>query len=252
MNPAQRELGKMPATDKSAVNQRLASLTRSYGHLNGAALLRVMIEREFPGRIAVVSSFGSESAVILNLIAEIDPTTPVLFLDTRMHFTETLIYRDALAERLGLAEVRVIGPDPVAVGAQDPAGRLWQSDAERCCYLRKVLPLRRALRGFDAWITGRKRYQGGRRAVLEPIEADGGRIKINPIASWSPQDIEAAFESAELPRHPLAGKGYTSIGCAPCTRPVRSPVLEPAGRAGRWAETQKTECGIHWPEDARP
>jgi phosphoadenosine phosphosulfate reductase len=242
----------MPATDKSAVNQRVASLTRSHGHLDGAALLHVMIEREFPGRIAVVSSFGSESAVILNLVAEIDPTTPVLFLDTRMHFTETLIYRDALAERLGLAEVRVIGPDPVAVDAQDPAGRLWQSDAERCCYLRKVLPLRRALRGFDAWITGRKRYQGGTRAVLEPIEADGGRIKINPIASWSSQDIEAAFEFAELPRHPLAGKGYTSIGCAPCTRPVRSPVLEPAGRAGRWAETQKTECGIHWPEDARP
>ncbi len=232
----------MPARKQDAVEQRAADLMRHYGHLDGAALLRPMIEREFPGRIAVVSSFGAESAAVLSLIAEIDPATPVLFLDTRKHFAETLAYRDALATRLGLADLRVIGPDPSALAEQDSDGWLWQRDPNRCCHLRKVLPLRRALQGFDAWITGRKRYQNGARARLAPIEVAEGRIRINPIATWTAADAEAAFETAGLPRHPLVEMGYPSIGCAPCTRSV---VSVDSLRAGRWAGTPKSECGIH-------
>lgn len=239
----------MPARDHNAVADRAAELTARYGRLDGAALLRPLIEREYPGRIAVVSSFGAESAVILSLVAEIDPMTPIIFLDTRKHFAETLAYRDTLAERLGLADLRVIGPDPAAISQEDPQGWLWQSDPDRCCHLRKVLPLRRALAGFDAWITGRKRFQADLRARLPAIEAEGGRIKINPTANWTPQQVAAVFEEAGLPRHPLAEKGYLSIGCAPCTRPVVSADMP---RSGRWAGTEKTECGIHWPLSGQP
>ncbi len=230
------------AVEQRAAEQRAAGLTRRHGHLDGAALLRHMIEREFPGRIAVVSSFGAESAAVLGLIAEIDPATPVLFLDTRKHFAETLAYRDTLATRLGLADLRVIGPDPSALAEQDSDGRLWQRNSNHCCHLRKVLPLRRALQGFDAWITGRKRYQSSARAQLAPIEVAEGRIRINPIASWTATDVEAAIETAGLPRHPLVEMGFPSIGCAPCTHSVVS--VDPL-RAGRWAGTPKTECGIH-------
>jgi len=232
----------MPARNQHAVEQRVAELTRRHGHLDGAALLRHMIEREFPNRIAVVSSFGAESAAVLGLIAEIDPATPVLFLDTRKHFAETLAYRDTLVTRLGLADLRVIGPDSSALAEQDSDGWLWQRDSDHCCHLRKVLPLRRALQGFDAWITGRKRYQSNARAQLGPIEVAEGRIRINPIATWTAADVEVAFEVAGLPRHPLVEMGYPSIGCAPCTRSV---VSVDSLRAGRWAGTPKTECGIH-------
>lgn len=234
----------MPARDGNALEERAAELTARYGHLDGAALLRPLLEQDFPGRIAVVSSFGAESAVILSLVAKIDPATPILFLDTRKHFAETLTYRDTLAERLGLADLRIIGPGPAAILQEDSQGQLWQRDPDRCCHLRKVLPLRRALAGFDAWITGRKRYQADLRARLPVIEADEGRIKVNPTVNWTPQRVAAAFEEAGLPRHPLAEKGYLSIGCAPCTRPVVSGEVP---RAGRWAGTEKTECGIHGP-----
>ncbi len=232
----------MPTRKQDAVEQRAVDLIRRHGHLDGPALLRSMIEREFPGRIAVVSSFGAESAAVLGLIAEIDPATPVLFLDTRKHFAETLAYRDTLATRLGLADLRVIGPDTSALAEQDSDGWLWQRSPNHCCHLRKVLPLRRALQEFDAWITGRKRYQGSARAQLAPIEVAEGRIRINPIAAWTAAEVEAAFETAGLPRHPLVEMGYPSIGCAPCTHSVVS--VDPL-RAGRWAGTLKTECGIH-------
>jgi phosphoadenosine phosphosulfate reductase len=232
----------MPARFQHTIEQRAVDLTRRYGHLDGAALLRPLIEREFPARIAVVSSFGAESAAILGLIAEIDPATPVLFLDTRKHFAETLAYRDALVTRLGLADLRVIGPDPSALAEQDSDGWLWQRNPDRCCHLRKVLPMRRALQGFDAWITGRKRYQGTSRTQLAPIEVAEGRIRINPISTWTAAEVEAAIETAGLPRHPLVEMGYPSIGCAPCTHSVVS--VDPL-RAGRWAGTLKTECGIH-------
>ncbi|MGC8476679.1 MAG: phosphoadenylyl-sulfate reductase [Acetobacteraceae bacterium] len=203
------------------------------------ALLRVLIGERFAGRIALVSSFGAESAVLLHLVAGIDPTLPVIFLDTGQLFAETLAYRDRLVARFGLRDVRTAGPGPLA----DPAGTLWREDPDRCCGIRKVQPLEDALAPFDAWISGRKRYHGGERAALSPVEFGADwRIRINPLAAWSAADIAACFAAHDLPAHPLLARGYRSIGCAPCTRPVGD---DEAPRAGRWAGQAKSECGIH-------
>lgn len=231
---------RMNGTAEQA-SRRAETLARRYGHLSGAALLRPMIEAEFPGRIALVSSFGTESAVLLQLAASIDRGLPVLFIDTGKHFGETLRYRDALASRLGLGDLRIVAPRPEEVAARDADGVLWHRDADACCRLRKVEPLASALSGFDAWISGRKRFQGGARAELPLIEADGEHIKINPLAPWSADDIEAAFAAYDLPHHPLEADGFLSIGCMPCTARASGGDR----RSGRWAGTDKTECGIH-------
>jgi len=213
-----------------------------YRDLPAPALLRAMIRRVFPGRVAVVSSFGAESAALLALVAGVDPAVPVIFLDTAKHFPETLAYRDALVGRLGLTDIRVVRPDPARVAAQDPDGDLWRRDPDRCCALRKALPLDRALEGFDAWITGRKRFHGDVRATLPTVEAVDGRVKINPLANWSAAQIERFGRARDLPRHPLVDAGFASIGCAPCTTPITAGE---AARAGRWRDFDKTECGIH-------
>ena len=229
---------------------RAQALHNTYGHLDAAALLEVMIGREFAGRIALVSSFGAESAVLLDLVAGIDRATPVIFLDTGKLFPETLAYRDELVERLGLSDVREIRPPVDLLAARDPGGELWRRDPDACCALRKVAPLAEALAGFDAWITGRKRHHGAARAALDAIEAVDGRLKINPLADWSAARIEAETAARGLPRHPLQDLGFASIGCVTCTRRLE---LGEAARAGRWAGLAKTECGIHGaPRGARP
>jgi phosphoadenosine phosphosulfate reductase len=220
----------------------LTELQTRYRGLEGAALLRPLITREFAGRIAVLASFGAESVVLLDLVARIDPATPVIFLDTGMHFPETLAYRDRVIARLGLKDVRSVRPSPLDVEAEDPDGTLSRRDPDRCCYLRKVLPLEEALSGFDAWITGRKRFHGAEREGLGAFELVDGKIKVNPLTGWSTSDIARALATRDLPRHPLVAQGYGSIGCAPCTGKT------PAGgrvRSGRWAGRGKTECGIH-------
>jgi phosphoadenosine phosphosulfate reductase len=206
-------------------------------------LLRTMVQRVFPGKIAIVSSFGADSAVLLHLVAGVDRTVPVIFLETGKLFAETLRYRDTLVARLGLTNVRAIRPDPATLAAVDPDGTLWSRDPALCCWHRKVEPLDDALSGFEAWVTGRKRFQGGKRAELALIECgDDGLTKVNPLAFWTEEDIRGHFARHDLPRHPLEAQGYRSIGCATCTRAVRPG--EPA-RAGRWAGLGKTECGIH-------
>lgn len=208
----------------------------------GLSLLRDAILREHVGRIAVVSSFGAESALLLALVAEIDPSVPVLFLETGKHFPQTLAYRDQLVALLGLTDVRSVAPDSAAVSVRDPAGQLYASDADACCDIRKVQPLAGALGSFDAWINGRKRYQGGGRAALPWHELVDGRVKLNPLADWTAADIAEELRRRALPLHPLVAQGYASIGCAVCTRPV---TVGEDVRAGRWTGSIKTECGIH-------
>lgn len=201
---------------------------------------------EYSGRIAVVSSFGAESAVLLALAAEIDPSVPVLFLETGQHAPETLTYRRRLATVLGLRDVRDVRPAPDALDRRDPDGVMHAFDPDACCALRKVEPLEQALQPFAAWITGRKRHQAATRDALPVIEQVDGRTKVNPLAHWTRAMIEAEFDRRGLPRHPLTARGFASIGCAPCTRSVR-PGADP--RSGRWAATGKTECGIHRPAE---
>ena len=197
-----------------------------------------------PGRIALVSSFGAESVVLLHMVARLDPATPVLFGETGMLFRETLAYQREVAESLGLEDVRRLRPDPDDLAAEDPDGRLHRSEDRRCCELRKVRPLERALAGFDAWITGRKRMQSAGRAELPVAERDGaGRLKLNPLADWTAPALAEFMDRHALPRHPLVAAGYPSIGCAPCTTPV-APGEAP--RAGRWRGSDRQECGLHF------
>src|SRR6201999_1217224 len=193
-------------------------------------------------RLALVSSFGTESAALLKVMADVDPAIPVVFLDTGWLFEETLAYRDTLIATLGLRDVRSIKPLEATLSRQDPERELWFSDPDACCRIRKVEPLARALKPFSGWINGRKRFQGGLRASIAVVEADGERLKFNPFANVSREEIEAIFRLAELPPHPLVASGFLSVGCMPCTS--RTASNEDA-RAGRWRGRGKTECGIH-------
>jgi phosphoadenosine phosphosulfate reductase len=193
-------------------------------------------------RLAVVSSFGTESAALLKVMADVDPAIPVVFLDTGWLFEETLAYRDTLIATLGLRDVRSIKPLEQTLSREDPERELWFSDPDACCRIRKVEPLARALAPFSAWINGRKRFQGGLRAEMPVVEDDGARLKFNPFANVSREDIQVIYARAKLPPHPLAASGYLSVGCMPCTS--RTSPDEDA-RAGRWRGRAKTECGIH-------
>jgi phosphoadenosine phosphosulfate reductase len=206
-----------------------------------AAALR-LVGRE---RLAVVSSFGTESAALLKVMADVDPAIPVIFLDTGWLFEETLAYRDTLITKLGLRDVRSVQPLEQTLSREDPDRELWFTDPDACCRIRKVEPLKRALAPFDAWINGRKRFQGGARAVIPVVEADGIRLKFNPFANVSREQIVDIYASADLPPHPLVASGYLSVGCMPCSS--RTSPDEDA-RAGRWRGRAKTECGIHTPE----
>ena len=224
------------------LKQRLEALRMRYADTDARTLLRAMIKQEFPGRITTVSSFGSESVVLLHLISGIDPTVPVIFLNTGKLFGETLRYRDRLQEKLGLTDVRAVGPHPDDTRTLDPEGGLWARDPDSCCNFRKVLPLKRALAGFEAEITGRKRFQTLARTGMSPVELNGTRFVVNPLWNWTLEDLKAHILAHDLPRHPLVEDGFLSIGCMPCTQRVK------AGedyRSGRWAGTDKDECGIH-------
>lgn len=226
------------------LQSRARDLNARYGHLAGAALLRPLVETEFKGQLALVSSFGTESAVLLHMVSEVDRDLPILFVNTRKLFGETLRYKRKLTELLGLTGVRELSPTPEAEAAHDPDGVLWRTNNPGCCEFRKVQVLDGGLQPFAAWITGRKRYQATTRIELPLFEASEGKIKINPLAGYSRQDVEAYLDRHNLPRHPLEEDGYLSVGCMPCTDRVA------AGediRAGRWRGQDKTECGIHLP-----
>ena len=225
-------------------SDRVAELAERYGRLEGAVLLNALLRDEFDGRIAVVSSFGTESAVLLAMAAEADPSFPVLFVNTGKLFGETLRYRDTLVATLGLTGVRTIGPTGEDLAAEDADGLLFTRSHDACCHLRKTVPLDRALGGFDAWVTGRKRFQAATRAALPLFEEEEGtgRVKVNPLAHWDRERIDQEFARRNLPRHPLEADGFLSVGCFTCTERV-APGADP--RSGRWAGTAKTECGIH-------
>lgn len=226
------------------VAERVADLNARYRHHGATAVLERALSDPQVGRLALVSSFGAESVVLLHLVSVMDRTTPVLFIDTEMLFPETLAYQAELAARLRLSDVRTIRASRDDVFVKDNEGILHLHDPDACCALRKTVPLQHALAGFDAWITGRKRYQGGQRTALDFFEAeDDLRIKVNPLAHWSSADLQDYIAENRLPRHPLVAKGYPSIGCAPCTTRV-SDGEDP--RAGRWRDTGKEECGIHF------
>lgn len=219
------------------------SLNRDYGDSAAPRFLSAAIAQA--GRVAMVSSFGADSAVLLHMVAQINPDLPVLFIDTLALFPETVVYEKSLAAHLGLRNVQTLSPDREMLFLRDQDGLLHRADADACCQLRKAEPLARALSGYDAWITGRKRHQAATRASLSraELEPDTGRIRLNPLADWTAAQVGQYLDHHALPRHPLVAQGYPSIGCAPCTSRVLSGE-DP--RAGRWRGSEKTECGIHF------
>ena len=221
---------------------RLNALIQDWRKLDGAALLQSVIRNDAGASVAVSSSFGAESAVLLALVAEVDPATPVITVDTGKLFGETLIYRKELADHLGLTDVRIASTPHGLINNMDPDGTLHQINPDLCCQVRKVVPHAQQAADFDILITGRKQHHGGGRGQLPTVNVEGQHIKINPLATWSEDLIEAAFVAKGLPRHPLVGLGYRSIGCAVCTR--RTGAGESV-RAGRWSGHGKTECGLH-------
>jgi phosphoadenosine phosphosulfate reductase len=229
----------MAPAEAKTLAERLAAETQGF---DAAQLLRHALGGPLAGRIALVSSFGAEAAVLLHLVATIDAATPVVFADTEKLFGETLRYRAALVARFGLRDVRTFLPDPARLAEVDGKGILWAKDRDLCCHVRKVEPLARGLAPFDGWISGRKRFQAATRAALPLVEIDGAKVKFNPLATWTPADLAAYAAEHDLPPHPLIADGYPSIGCMPCTDRVQPG--EDA-RAGRWRGSDKTECGIH-------
>jgi phosphoadenosine phosphosulfate reductase len=229
------------AYDEIEAPSLAARLDAELRHAHPATVLEAAVET-FGDKLALVSSFGAESAVLLHLASRVKPDIAVMFLDTGMLFGQTLDYRKTLAQTLGLTGVRDLRPAYQDLAVADPEAKLWQTDTDACCDLRKVLPLDRALADFDAWITGRKRFHGGDRLSLPVVEAAGEQVKFNPLANWGKEELDAYAARHELPAHPLVAQGFPSIGCWPCTQPVEEGEDV---RAGRWKGSQKTECGIH-------
>jgi phosphoadenosine phosphosulfate reductase len=231
--PPERTVGDLPAAGE---------LDRALRNAPPAGVISAALQTVGREHLAVVSSFGTESAALLKVMADVDPAIPVIFLDTGWLFEETLAYRDTLIAALGLRDVRSIRPLEETLAREDQNRELWFADPDACCRIRKVEPLARALAPFSAWINGRKRFQGGLRAEIPVVEQDGARLKFNPFANISREEIEAIYALAKLPPHPLAASGFLSVGCMPCTS--RTTPDEDA-RAGRWRGRAKTECGIH-------
>jgi phosphoadenosine phosphosulfate reductase len=230
---SQTAVGGLPAA---------AELDRVLRNASPSEVIATALKIAGRDKLAVVSSFGTESAALLKVVADVDSAIPVIFLDTGWLFEETLAYRDTLIATLGLRDVRSIQPLEENLSREDPDRELWFSDPDACCRIRKVEPLARALKPFSAWINGRKRFQGGLRAEIPVVEQDGVRLKFNPFANVSREDIEAIYKTANLPQHPLVASGYLSVGCMPCSSRTS---LDEDARAGRWRGRAKTECGIH-------
>ncbi|MCC8980323.1 phosphoadenylyl-sulfate reductase [Bradyrhizobium sp. 10BB] len=226
----------------SAALSAADALDRALRTASPAEVIAAALKTVGRDRLALVSSFGTESAALLKVMADVDPAIPVVFLDTGWLFEETLAYRDTLIKTLGLTDVRSIKPDEQALSRQDPDRELWFTDPDACCRIRKVEPLARALKPFAGWINGRKRFQGNARADIPVVEHDGIRLKFNPFAHVSREEIEAIYALGKLPPHPLVASGYQSVGCMPCSS--RAASGEDA-RDGRWRGRAKTECGIH-------
>ncbi|HTH27332.1 MAG TPA: phosphoadenylyl-sulfate reductase [Sphingobium sp.] len=218
------------------------ALNARFEGVDTATMLKVLFSEKMLGTVAVVSSFGTESAVLLHLVAQADPTVPVIFVDTLKMFPETLEYRETLRERLGFTDSRTVTPLPSVLAEKDATGLRWSYDPDGCCEIRKVEPLARAKEGLDSWISGRKAFQSQTRANLPRFEVEDGRLKLNPLGDWDKAALDAYFEAHDLPRHPLEAQGYLSVGCEPCTSKVL-PGEDP--RAGRWRGWDKVECGIH-------
>ena len=233
-----RPLGRIPIRFSIFPLVSLTQLAPDLEHLDAAGVLEYAVDRFHP-RLAVACSFQKEASVVLDLILRVAPDARVFTLDTHVLFPETYETWKQVEDRYGISVEVFEGP---SLGRQAAlhGDRLWESDPDACCGLRKVEPMKRALEGTDAWIAGLRREQSPSRASTGKLSYDTkhARWKFNPLADWSDDDVWRYIEEHELPYNALHDRGYPTIGCTHCTRPG-------AGREGRWAGTAKSECGLH-------
>lgn len=229
----------------TTLDDKARELNAAFAGLTAQQMLSRLLHGGVAGRVAVISSFGAEAACLLSLVASKDPSTPVVFLDTRKHFDETLDYVDDLMDQLGLTTLVRTRPSPARLAVEDPDGRLHATDTDRCCYLRKTLPMIGVLRNYDCVLTGRKRFQTAERSTMNIVEVQETWLRVNPLHDWTREQILEYLDTRGILQHPLVSQGYASIGCEPCTEPSSD------ARAGRWPGSSKTECGIHVTEDGK-
>jgi phosphoadenosine phosphosulfate reductase len=223
----------------------VGALAGELQHATAAEILREAVDR-FPGRVVLTCSWQRTSSVLVHLIATNALDVRIVEVDTGLLFPESHAVREQLVARYGI-DVETLRPRrTVDEQAEDAGAELWLRDPDACCGLRKVEPLERALSGADAWVSGLRRSSGGSRGSVQPFSLDEARgvVKVAPLWQWSSGDVEAFCDEHAIPVHALHAQGYPSIGCMPCTRPVKPGEDE---RAGRWAWTGKTECGLHRP-----
>ena len=211
------------------------------------AVLRWALRESGLERLAIASAFQAEGTCVIHMATRIQADVPILFLETGFHFAETLAFKQQLAEMFDLNVVDLVGDETVDSQAERYGSRLYERDPKLCCDLNKVVPFDRALRGLDGWITSLRRDSAWTRMntpIVDQNETEPGNwlVKINPMANWSRPQVWRYLKEQGIPHHPLYNLGYSSIGCAPCTRMVFPGEDE---RAGRWSGIMKTECGIH-------
>lgn len=241
---AMAKMAPVPVANDKLRALGILALNGMFDEMDALGVLRYAVSDVLPGDVAIVSSFGADSAVLLHMVAQVDPSMPVYFLETGKHFAETLDYVETLKRQLGLINVHAVHPNPNDVARFDPRGDLWETDPDSCCHIRKTEPLEPVTEQYGGWVTGRKRYQTAERGVLPHFElTSDDRIKVNPLAHFTDADVVEYRQKHNLPEHPLYAKGYKSIGCAPCTSVVAEGE-DP--RAGRWRGFNKQECGIHY------
>jgi phosphoadenosine phosphosulfate reductase len=212
-------------------------------HATPQEILGWAVETFYP-RLTMATAFGPEGCILIHMLAEIEPRVRVFNLETGYQFAETLELRDRIARRYGI-EVELVRPDTsVAEYEARHGGPLYVVDPDRCCHDRKLVPLRRAVVGYDAWISSIRADQSADRgkAAVVGWDAKFGLAKVNPLLTWTRRDVWAFVVTHHVPYNPLHDRGYPSIGCWPCTRAVSADADE---RAGRWAGQAKTECGLH-------
>ena len=219
-------------------------------------VLRWTFDRYAGRRIVTTTSFGFEGCVLIDMLSRLDAATgmDVIYLDTHFFFPETLALRDRMAERYPSMNFVNAGTDLTAAEQERLYGpKLWETDPNRCCDLRKVQPMSAALAGVDVWLTALRRGQSSTRANLPTVGLDPqyGVVKVSPLAAWTRQAVVDYALANDVPYNELHERGYPSVGCTHCTRPVAGSSLGDYSRAGRWSGTGKVECGLHLTPDGR-
>jgi len=227
----------------TTIRDQIDSLAEKYEHTNPKELLQWGIDN-YEQEIILACSFGPEDLVLLDMLATITTQPKVFYLDTDLHFKETYETRDRLAEKYNMSFIQIRPELNLDEQARQYGDKLWKSNPDHCCYLRKVKPLTKVLSQHEAWITGIRREQAPTRANARKVEWDAkfNLLKLNPLANWTHQDVWNYIREHDIPYNPLHDQNYPSIGCEVCTHPVE-PGQDP--RSGRWGGMEKTECGLH-------